>query len=140
MTFILTQNPDIQTKLCQEVDEKLQGRSPTMEDLDPKNMPYLNGVLFETLRLYPPVPEDNKEIAEDNVTYIDGTPLYKGTQVVFVPYTMGRNPEVYPNPLKVDPHRWIPFKQPDPFAFPVFQAGPRFCLGKDMAQFEAKVS
>ena len=33
----------------------------------------------------------------------------------------------------------IPFKQPSLFEFPVFQAGPRFCLGKDMAQFEAKL-
>lgn len=35
-------------------------------------------------------------------------------------------------------HR-IPFKQPSLYEFPVFQAGPRFCLGKDMAQFEAKI-
>lgn len=139
MTYILTQNPDVQAKLCEEVDSKLKGRSPTLEDLEPKNMPYLNGVLFETLRLYPPVPEDSKIVAEDGVKYFDGTPLFKGTQMVFVPYSMGRNPKVYANPEKVDPSRWIPFKYPDHFAFPVFQAGPRLCLGKDMAQFEAKV-
>ena len=120
------------------MDEKLQGSSPSIENLDAKDMPYLNGVLYETLRLYLPVPEDHKIVAEDNVTYLDGTPLYKGTEVLYVPYSIGRNPEVYHDPLKVNPLRWIPFQQPDPFAFPVFQAGPRFCLGNDMAQFEAR--
>lgn len=140
MVYILTQNQDVQAQLCKEIDEKLQGRTPTLEDLNPKNMPYLNGVLYETLRLYPPVPEDEKVVTEDGLVYPDGTPVYKGTHLIFSPYSMGRNPKVYPDPLKVVPTRWIPFKTPDPYAFPVFQAGPRFCLGKDMAQFEAKVS
>lgn len=140
LVYILTQNPEVEKELCKEIDEKLKGASPTLEDLSPENMPYLNGVLFETLRLFPPVPEDEKVVSEDGVEYLDGTPLPKGTHVVFAPYSMGRNPKVYPDPEKVDPMRWIPFKMPNAYEFPVFQAGPRFCLGKDMAQFEAKVS
>ena len=36
---------------------------------------------------------------------------------------MGRDPDLWDNPLDFDPKRWIPFKQPDPYKFPVFQAG-----------------
>ena len=137
MVYILTQNPEVEKDLCAEIDRVLQGEVPTLEDLSPDNMPYLNGVLFESLRLFPPVPVDGKAVSEDT-EYLDGTRIPKGVRLFFVPYAMGRDPDVYPDPLKVDPNRWIPFKTPDAYAFPVFQAGPRFCLGRDMAQFEAK--
>lgn len=58
--------------------------------------------------------------------------------VQFSPYAMGRDSQRYPEPLKVDPSRWIPFTQPSPYEFPVFQAGPRMCLGVNMALLEAK--
>mmetsp|Transcript_1132 Transcript_1132/g.1629 ORF Transcript_1132/g.1629 Transcript_1132/m.1629 type:complete len:309 (+) Transcript_1132:959-1885(+) len=138
MFYLLTQNPEVQKRLIEEIDEKLKGQQPTLKDLDADNMPYLNGMIYETLRLYPPVPSDEK-YATSELVYLDGTRIPKGTKLVFSPFAMGRNPSVYPDPLKVDPNRWIPFKPPSLFAFPVFQAGPRFCLGKDMAQFEAKL-
>ena len=137
ITFMLTQNPDVEKELCKEIDAVLKGKPPTYEQLDPSNMPYLNGVLFEALRLYPPVPLDGKVTSQDT-TYLDGMWVPKGATIIFLPYVLGRDPKLYPDPLKVDPTRWIPFKTPDPFQFPVFQAGPRFCLGRDMAQFEAK--
>ena len=137
MAYIIAEHPDIEKELCAEIDRVLQGRQPTLEDLSPENMPYLNGVLFESLRLFPPVPADGKVVSEDT-EYLDGTKIPKGVRLFFIPYSMGRDPDVYPDPLKVDPNRWIPFKMPDAYAFPVFQAGPRFCLGRDMAQFEAK--
>merc|ERR1712232_1514244 len=52
---------------------------------------------------------------------------------------MGRDPLAYPDPESVRPERWIPFVAPSPQEFPVFQAGPRICLGMDMAIFEVKV-
>merc|ERR1712023_248005 len=102
-------------------------------------MPYLNGVLYETLRLYPPVPFDFKECHEDD-TMPDGSQIPKGSMVMFLPYAMGRDADMYPEPEKVKPERWIPFVAPAPHEFPVFQAGPRICLGMDMAIFEAKIA
>jgi cytochrome P450 len=55
---------------------------------------------------------------------------------------------VWKEPERVDPERWIKrnasgdiqkFTRPDPFEFPVFQAGPRVCLGEQMAIFETKI-
>ena len=55
MFYLLTQNIDVQKRVQQEIDEKLGDRDPEFSDLSPENMPYLNGMLYETLRLYPPV-------------------------------------------------------------------------------------
>lgn len=138
MFFELTQNVDVQKRLQQEIDAKLKGKIPVMSDLESDNLPYLNGVVYETLRLHPPVPNDIKALEKDT-TYLDGTKILAGTGLLYSPMAIGRNPEKFPEPLKFQPERWIPFEQPSLYEFPVFQAGPRFCLGKDMAQFEIKL-
>jgi hypothetical protein len=69
----------------------------------------------------------------------DGTTIFKNMSIAFNCFVMGRDPRRYPDPLKFDPTRWIPFREPDPFEFPVFQAGPRVCLGNRMALLSAKV-
>merc|ERR1719469_633401 len=101
-------------------------------------MPYLNGVIYESLRLHPPVPFDDKTAFEDDV-FPNGTKVPRGTVCVFLPYAMGRDPAVYPDPEEVKPERWIPFRAPPPHEFPAFQAGPRICIGMDMALFEIKL-
>ena len=65
---------------------------------------------------------------------IDGKPfkVYKGDQIHYVPFVMGRNESVYADADQFKPERWIPFKLPNPYDFPVFQAGPRICLGMNM--------
>jgi len=140
MFYVLAMHPDVQDKLIAEIDAKYPAGSgpPTLKSVGPTAMPYLNGVLYEILRLYPPVPGDTKTAHMDDV-FPDGTKIPKGTVCMFLPYAMGRDPTVYPDPLIVRPERWIPFVAPVPHEFPVFQAGPRICLGMDMAIFEAKV-
>lgn len=140
MFLVLATHPDVQEKLIAEIDAKCPAGSapPTLKSVGPAAMPYLNGVFYEILRLYPPVPTDSKTAHADDV-FPDGTKIPKGTICFFLPYAMGRDPAVYPDPLAVRPERWIPFVAPAPHEFPVFQAGPRICLGMDMAIFEAKV-
>ncbi|CAE8721990.1 unnamed protein product [Polarella glacialis] len=144
MFYALATNPDVQAELCREVDEKLvrkdqdQDQLPGWRSLSHTEMPFLHGVLYETLRLWPPVPVDLKQATEDDVLP-DGTPVPRNAKVVFIPYAMGRDPANYPDPEAFRPQRWIPFVAPAPHEFPVFQAGPRICLGMDMAIFEAKL-
>jgi cytochrome P450 len=134
----LALNPEVQRRARAEVDEALRGRTPDLADVSARAMPYLNGCVYEALRLHPPVPEDHK-VTTAPVTLPCGTTVPRGTRLVFCPYAMGRDPRRWPDPLRVRPERWIPFKQPDPYAFPVFQAGPRVCLGRNMALFETKI-
>ena len=143
-TYILSTHAHVQAELCAEVDRVLRhlrpDAAPTIEQLSASAMPYLNGVVFEALRLYPPVPEDYKVCnAEAGDTLPDGTHVPHGVHVNFLPYVMGRDPHRYANPDTVQPERWIPFVQPSPYDFPVFQAGPRICLGQQMALYEAKL-
>merc|ERR1712048_1133484 len=69
----------------------------------------------------------------------DGTFVPKGSEMNYVPYAMGLDPHLWPDPLTFKPDRWIPFKQPSLFTMPVFQAGPRVCLGMQMALFEVRL-
>lgn len=138
--YILTTNLEIQEELAAEIDARCpRGTTPTLKCLTATSMPYLNGVVYETLRLYPPVPTDNKQAFVDDVLP-DGTPVPKGAILMFLPYAMGRDSALYSEPKVVKPERWIPFVSPAPHEFPVFQAGPRICLGMDMAIFEAKIA
>mmetsp|Transcript_9484 Transcript_9484/g.20903 ORF Transcript_9484/g.20903 Transcript_9484/m.20903 type:complete len:540 (+) Transcript_9484:53-1672(+) len=137
--FILGTHAEIQERVAAEVAEKLPiGTDPNVNAVRPENMPLLNALVYETLRLHPPVPVDFK-VAQCDDVLPDGTKIPKRTCMVFFPWGMGRDPKVYPNPEKVDLERWIPFQNPPAHEFPVFQAGPRICLGKEMALFETKV-
>lgn len=138
--FVLSTHPDLQAKLMEEVDKVLPNKkSPSFKAVAANSMPYLHGFIYEILRVYPPVPFDSKCAQVDDVLP-DGTKVPKGATLVFLPYAMGRDPARYPDPLVVRPERWIPFVNPQPHEFPVFQAGPRICLGLEMAIFEAKVA
>mmetsp|Transcript_49075 Transcript_49075/g.116797 ORF Transcript_49075/g.116797 Transcript_49075/m.116797 type:complete len:569 (-) Transcript_49075:156-1862(-) len=139
MFYELALHPEIQAKLVEEVDRVLPGGTvPSFKAVAASSMPYLNGLLYEVLRLHPAVPSDQKIATADDVMP-DGSRVPKGARVLFLPRAMGRDPSLYRDPLKVMPERWIPFSAPSPFDFPVFQGGPRICLGMDMAIFEIKV-
>jgi len=139
MFYILATHPEIQQKLQGELDEKfMPGETPTIQSVSHTHLPYLNGILYETLRLYPPVPLDGKTAVNDDVLP-GGIKIPAGMRMTFLIYAMGRDEKMYPEPEKVKPERWIPFKEPSPFELPVFQAGPRICLGQNMAIFEAKI-
>jgi len=139
MFYIFATHPELQARAAEEVARTHPtGTDPTLQSVAADRMPVLHGLLYETLRLYPPVPFDVKQCFFEDVLP-DGTPVPRNTILAFVPYSMGRDPAVYPDPEVVRPERWIPFTAPPPHEFPVFQAGPRICLGMEMAIFEAKV-
>lgn len=107
-----------------------------------KNMHYLHAALTESMRLYPPVPEDSKEAAADDV-WPDGTVVAKNTVVSYHIFAMGRNESTWGRDcLEFKPQRFLRdgvFVPPSPYDYPVFQAGPRMCLGMDMAMMQMKL-
>eukprot|EP00039_Didymoeca_costata_P008146 m.108529 g.108529 ORF g.108529 m.108529 type:complete len:626 (-) comp13969_c0_seq1:89-1966(-) len=138
----LAKNPKCKSELEKEISTLLGpdngDDSKLTYDFVLKSMPYLRGVIYETLRLHPPVPVDFKVAAEDDVLP-NGMPVLAGWRLAFFPWGMARDERLWPNPLAFTPERWIPFTQPDSYKFPVFQAGPRICAGMNLALFEASL-
>src|SRR5690606_33969705 len=75
-------------------------------------------------------------------SYFKGTILIPNNTVVsFEPYAMGRDESVYKQAGSFIPSRWFHDEGVERFEqyhFPVLQAGPRICIGKDLALYEAK--
>lgn len=106
-----------------------------------KKMEYLQAALSESLRLYPSVPVDHKEVNEDEV-FPDGTKLKKGTKVIYAIYTMGRMESIWGKDCReFKPERWLrdgKFMSESAYKFTAFNGGPRLCLGKDFAYYQMK--
>ncbi|KAJ3213324.1 Protein kinase alk2 [Dinochytrium kinnereticum] len=141
--LLLHKNPHVLIQLREEIDSVLgpyghpdSREYPTYEEVK-SSMPFANAVFKETLRLYPSVPNEIKQANRDDVLP-DGTKVPKGATVVWAPYTMGRTEKIWgPDAKQFNPSRWLAMThQPSPYDYPVFNAGPRVCLGKNMAELE----
>ncbi|KAK3603480.1 hypothetical protein CHS0354_030321 [Potamilus streckersoni] len=133
---ILSRNQDIQGKLNAELCDVIREDEPTAADF--QNMPYLRGVVKETLRLYPVANTVGRILQEDTVVL--GYKIPKGMQIVFPLYAMGQNEKVYTDPLHFKPERWVrdqsAKKSHDAFAFLPFGFGTRMCVGRRIAELE----
>ncbi|RWR74535.1 cytochrome P450 94B3-like protein [Cinnamomum micranthum f. kanehirae] len=137
--WLLSHHPDIEREVFDEVST---ASSPEERQLDYetlKNMKVLQACLCESMRLYPPVAWDSKHAIEGDVLP-DGTQIKKGDRVTYFPYGMGRMETVWGEDcMKFKPHRWlVSHESVSPYKFPVFQGGPRICLGKEMAFIQMK--
>lgn len=141
--WLLSNHPHVEKKVLEEV----KGKSEAVAYDEVKDMVYTHAALCESMRLYPPVPVDTKEAAYDDVLP-DGTFVKKGTRVAYHIYAMGRSEKLWgPDWAEFRPERWLnrveedgkwSFVGVDSFTYPVFQAGPRVCLGKEMAFLQMK--
>lgn len=150
--WLVSTHPTIEkrilTELCSVLyttrgeDKSMWLASPlAFEELD--QLVYLKAALSETLRLYPSVPEDSKHVLSDDVLP-DGTFVPAGSSVTYSIYSAGRMKSVWGEDcLEFRPERWLSqdgkkFEPLDAFQFVAFNAGPRICLGKDLAYLQMK--
>ncbi|GJN13775.1 hypothetical protein PR202_gb00518 [Eleusine coracana subsp. coracana] len=138
--MLLSKNLEVASAMRAESPEN-EASSVTFEQI--KGLHYTHAVLFENMRLFPPVQFDSKFCAGDDVlpygTYISG-----GARVMYHPYAMGRTPSIWgANHAAFRPERWLTgpgnsFLPANAYKYPVFQAGLRVCLGKELAITEMK--
>jgi cytochrome P450 len=135
--FLLGQHADVERKLLAELDAELGGDRPTVTDLD--DLTYLEQVVTESMRLYPPVPGIVREPVEDDE--IGGYHVPAGVTVSMSQHVVHRDPRWYDDPMAFRPERWTDgFRESIPtLAYFPFAAGPRRCVGDRFALLEARL-
>ncbi|KAI3987204.1 hypothetical protein MKX01_031688 [Papaver californicum] len=143
--WLVSCNPRVEKEILKEINQTAQGEAGYD---DVKDMVYIHASLCESMRLYPPVPIDSKEAANDDILP-DGTFVKKGMRVSYSSYAMGRMEKLWGSDCnEFKPERWLErenvsdelsFVAKDSYMYPVFQAGPRICLGKEMAFLQMKM-
>lgn len=127
----LLRNPGEWDRARAEVDERLNGRTPTAEDL--RSMPYTAAAVNETLRLWP-APFSGRKTTE-TFTYA-GHEIAAGTTIVFSPYVTQRSPELWGEDADVfRPERWLE-ADPAPNTYIPFGGPHRKCIGFALALTE----
>lgn len=137
--YLLSENPDQEALFHTELDEILDGRLPTFEDM--RALERSRMIFDETLRLFPPAFSISRTAEEDDRL---GGELHvpKGAIVSAAPYITHRNPKIWPDPERFDPERFVDHEvhARHKHAYFPFGAGQRICIGSGFAQTEARMA
>ncbi|MFJ9363922.1 cytochrome P450 [Nocardia sp. NPDC101769] len=134
--YELGRNPAIRARLRTELDDVLGGAAPTADDVD--RLPYLQQVVKESLRLYPPIPMFPREPAAD--VEAGGFRIGKGTTIFISPYAVHHNPEHWPDPDTFDPDRFAAERTAQRYSYLPFGGGSRRCVGARLAELEIQLT
>jgi cytochrome P450 len=132
--YLLATYPNVYRRLQEEVDNVLQGRTPTYNDLP--HLPYSLQVFKESLRLYPSIHAIIRFAGKHD--RIGAYSIPRGSTILISPYAVHRRSEYYPEPEKFDPERFAPENEKlrPRYAYVPFGAGPRICIGNHFATME----
>ncbi|KAK9745093.1 Cytochrome P450 [Popillia japonica] len=139
--------PDVQNRLRDEIREYLERNDGKLTPEAIIEMPYLDAVVSESLRQYPPFPNLTRRCtksyempkASENSS---GFTMKVGTPVVIPAYTLHHDERFFPNPEKFDPDRFLGSNKESivKYSYIPFGEGPRICIGMRFALFQTKVS
>ncbi|MED6146917.1 hypothetical protein PIB30_039233 [Stylosanthes scabra] len=100
----LINNPHVMEKVRQEIDS-VTANNRLIQESDVGNLPYLQAIVKETLRLHPVVPLFNRYSTETSI--ICGYEIPPKTAVFINLWSMGRDPKIWENPLEFRPERFL---------------------------------
>jgi cytochrome P450 len=132
--YLLAQHPEAEARLQQELAEVLQGRPPTVEDR--ARLPFTEGVILETMRLFPPAWATARNALAD--CEIGGYHIPAKSLLITTQWVMHRDPRYFDDPEAFRPERWaddLIRRLPKHVYFP-FGSGPRVCIGNTFALME----
>lgn len=131
----LAQNQAAQDKVRREL-KAVAATGPTLEAIEGAR--YLEAVINESLRLYPPILVPGRKFEED--IELDGHFFKKGSQVDVSIWALHRHPDYWDQPTEFIPERFLDENITDRQrqAFMPFAVGPRECVGKAFALLEAR--
>lgn len=134
--YLLAQHPPVMAQLRAEVDRVLGGRQISFADLN--QLPYLEAVVKETLRLYPPAFGFGRQVMQPFTAL--GYHFPRKAVLLFSSYTTHRRPDLWREPEAFRPERFLDVENsPDRYTYFPFGVGSRICLGNMFAMLEAQV-
>jgi cytochrome P450 len=135
--YLLSKDPEVERRMRRDVAEGIGDAAPRAEDLP--RIKYVNQVLQESMRLYPPAWIFERQAIEDDV--ILGYRVPKRAIIAISPFVLHRQRALWENPEGFDPDRFAPgLTEARPrFAYLPFGAGPRQCIGMGFAMMEAQL-
>ena len=135
--YLLSQNPSVEEKLSSELGRLRADEFPELAG--PIRFDYVDKVLNEALRLYPPVWLITRKALSDD--YLGDYFVPAGTEVYFSPYIIQRHPDLWTAPDCFDPDRFDSnqSKVRHTLAMHPFSAGPRNCIGENLARVEMQI-
>jgi cytochrome P450 len=134
MWYLLALNPDARDRMLAEIDEVLENRRPTVEDIP--NLPWTTACFQEAMRFYPPAWVIPRVCVEDDE--IDGHRIPKGSTVIVPIHAIHHDERFWPDPEVYDPSRFLPENargRPRSNYLP-FGGGRRICIGTSFALME----
>jgi cytochrome P450 len=132
--YLLSENPETEAKLREELKTVLDGRVPTVEDVP--RLSYTEMVLAESMRLYPPAWAIGRLALKDHE--LGEFTIPAKSLVLLSPYVTHRDARFFEEPERFDPERWTPVEREarPQFAYFPFGGGPRRCIGESFAWME----
>jgi cytochrome P450 len=132
--YLLSQAPEAERMLHLEIDRVLRGRLPAMADITA--LPYLERVVTESMRLYPPAWIVGRRAI--GPYHIDGYTMPARSIVIMSQWIVHRDARHYADPSRFNPDRWMPELRASlpQFAYFPFGGGPRRCIGESFAWME----
>jgi cytochrome P450 len=133
--FLLAQHPDVMRDLWQELASQTPkdpagGFSATGSLPKGEELSLLDRVIKEGMRILPASAYSQRMTTE--AVQLGPLELSRGTGIVFTPLIVHHLAELYPEPERFLPDRWITLR-PSPYAYHPFGAGPRLCIGAPLA-------
>ncbi|MBU2580436.1 MAG: cytochrome P450 [Alphaproteobacteria bacterium] len=133
--YLVAQHTELAAELCREVHTQLVDWPPEAEEIE--RLSLMEGVVKESLRLFPPVAHTLR--TADGDAELAGLNLAGGDKVILCHYLTHRDPDVFPEPNRFRPARWRATRT-DHYEYAAFSAGPRICLGMSFALLELKLT
>ncbi|CEL03105.1 hypothetical protein ASPCAL04262 [Aspergillus calidoustus] len=157
LVWSVLRDENIQRKLVAELEKSLGGTEKELSDSELRELPYLNQVISEALRLYPAVPSALPRVVPEKGSTLAGYWLPGGATVTTQLYSLHRDAETFDDPerqdlhqdqytnqanyeTRFDPSRWESPSKEMKDAFMPFGAGSRNCVGIHLARMELRLA
>jgi cytochrome P450 len=135
---LLSRFPSVRERIVAEIEDVVGDRAASAEDVD--SLEWTRAVISESMRLYPPAWNIERDALEDDV--VGDVQVRAGDTIGISAYLIHRNREFWPNPEGFDPRRFLPANigSRPRYAFMPFGGGRRVCVGAALAQLEATIA